>query len=126
MPNAPKAIAMTNEFVVPEQFRPAIKEIVHELVMGNYNGLEADGRAGDLNAQQLKTALTEYYPCTLIELPDEAWEVAEAYYVERTREWAIDVDLWTVEEGHSDLTLQLMVRDTNEGILVAIEDLHVL
>jgi hypothetical protein len=43
------------------------------------------------------------------------------------RAWALDVNLWTEEEGVSDLTLQIRATDSHgEYYSVAIEDLHVL
>jgi hypothetical protein len=43
------------------------------------------------------------------------------------RAWSVLVDLWTVEEGHSDLTLELLLTDTGGELYnIEIYDLHVL
>lgn len=42
---------------VPPDLIPALRELVHELVIGNignYAGLEADGRAGRLTAEEIR------------------------------------------------------------------------
>jgi len=117
---------MYSEFPVPERFRPVIKDLVHELVVSNYSGLETDGRAGLFSAERLHEVVTDYSPCTFIDLPDEVWEQADAYYIERRGYWAVDVPLWTVEEGRSDLTLQVTIHETDDGFNIAIENLHVL
>lgn len=40
--------------------------------------------------------------------------------------FAVDVGMWTAEEGRSDLTLQLTVIERAGAIAIAIDDLHVL
>jgi hypothetical protein len=41
--------------------------------------------------------------------------------------WSVYLDLWTAEEGRSDLTLELTLRDSPAGIYsVELDDLHVL
>jgi hypothetical protein len=56
-------------------------------------------------------------------------DLAESQTVIRAANGAVlvDVDMWTVEEGRSDLTLQLELRSTaDDAIEVSIEDMHVL
>jgi hypothetical protein len=54
----------------------------------------------------------EDYPATLISLPDEAWAHAErGRCVDDPNSWWVVIDLWTAEEGHSDLTMEATVRD---------------
>ena len=41
--------------------------------------------------------------------------------------WSVLVDLWTVEEGRSDLTLEVLLTDTGGELYdIEIYDLHVL
>jgi len=45
----------------------------------------------------------------------------------RPRQWSVNVDLWTVEEGRSDLTLEITLRENEKEIYdVEIEGIHVL
>lgn len=62
---------------VPERFIPAVKALVHELVIGNFEGLAADGLAGRLTAEELERAVRDY-PQTIVDLPDEAFQFADA------------------------------------------------
>lgn len=115
------------EYAIPKKLIPALKDVVHELVVGNFAKLEADGRAGRLSAEDLRQVL-EDYGRTFVDLPDEAFEVGGGAVplANENETWGVDLDLWTKEEGQSDLTLTMTVRDTDKGIVIEIDDLHVL
>ena len=40
--------------------------------------------------------------------------------------WDVSVDLWTAEEGRSDLTLEGQVRDDGSAVILRIERIHTL
>jgi hypothetical protein len=64
------------------------------------------------------------YGRRLLPLPPGARALAEAF--DRPRgELLVDVPLWTVEEGRSDLTLQVRCVPTERGWTVVIHDLLV-
>ena len=104
-----------------------VRDVVERLVRREFEVLEVDGRIGRLTAEELARAVDDYGR-TLVEIPDRGWELADSYEIEgRSAAWAIDLPLWTQEEGRSDLTLSLSVsRTEQEGVVVQIEDLHVL
>ena len=111
---------------VPVELVPALKDLIGELVRGNYTQLEADGRAGRLSADEIEQAIASY-GCTLVEIPDEVLRNTEAIPIESEGAcWAVDVDLWTREGGRSDLTLSLTMCLTAIGVETEIEDLHML
>lgn len=110
---------------VPDKYRPALRDLVHELVSGNYESLEADGRAGRLSAGMLRDAVADY-PATLVDIPDEALKLPDPIPLREGSVVAIDLDLWTAQEGQSDLTLSVEVEDSPGGVLIRIADLHVL
>lgn len=112
--------------LIDTKFRDPIRLLVEELVQGHFAQLERDGRSGRLSAHQLQEALREY-GCTIITLPDEALNLADVHAVtgQQTR-WAVDVPLWTAEEGRSDLTLSLTISESRDGVRLEIDDLHVL
>ncbi|MBM3224380.1 MAG: hypothetical protein FJZ47_11325 [Candidatus Tectomicrobia bacterium] len=111
---------------VDTKFIDPIRALLHTLAQGHFDELERDGRSGRLSACELQEAL-HAYGRTLIALPNEAFRLVEVYPVQgQHATWAMDVPLWTAEEGRSDLTLSLTVSDNQEGVHVAIDDLHTL
>jgi len=109
---------------VPARFRDIIRATVRDLAAGNFEALERDGRSGDLTAEDLREQVEEY-PGTLVELPEEAFEEPEATPVAEST-WAIDVDLWTKEHGHSDLTLSAWLSDADGEVAIEIVNVHVM
>ncbi len=108
------------------KFRPSLRSVVDELVKGNFEGLERDGRAGRVGAEGLQRAISEYRR-HLIALPEEAFEISDALELTtHLSAWAVDLDLWTVEEGRSDLALSATVTEADGDVRVEIDDLHVL
>ena len=104
----------------------AIRQLVEDLVGGNYAALEADGRIGRLAKHEFKRVIAEYGR-RLVSLPSDAMDAADVYALDhRPRDFAVDLPLWTAEEGQSDLFLQLTEFDGDSGPAVAIDDLHVL
>lgn len=103
-----------------------LRILVHDLVLGHFDELEADGRAGRLTADDLRYSVTKYGR-TLIDVPDSALETADVYALKTDKTTcAVDLDLWTIEEGRSDLTLSVTIQSTSDGVSVTIDDLHVL
>ena len=105
---------------------PAVRDVVERLVRREFARLEADGRSGRLTAEELARALDDYGR-TLVDVPDDGWELADSYEIEgRPGAWAIDLPLWTKEEGRSDLTLSLSTsRGDDDEVVVEIDDIQV-
>ena len=111
---------------VDTKFIAPIRALVDMLVKGRFDQLERDGRSGRLSSHELKEAL-QGYGRTIIALPDEAFHLVDVYPIKgQNTTWAVDVPLWTAEEGRSDLTLSLTVSDSQDGVQLAIDDLHTL
>ena len=111
---------------VVSDHREPIRDLVHQLVTGNFDLLQSDGRAGRVTAEQLAQGITEYGR-TLVDLPEAAWDLAVCYQIDgKPGVFAVDLPLWTREEGRSDLTLQFMLMVTADGPRLEIDDLHVL
>jgi hypothetical protein len=64
-------------------------------------------------SQQCIDAVAAYGPVTLIPLPDESWETSIALW--SGDRWGCVVDLWTEEEGRSDLVLDVDVIESASG-----------
>jgi len=97
------------------------------LVERDYTGLERLCGGVRLTADAIALAVED---CgrTLCQLPDDRWpdlDVVEVTGAIPAR-FSVRVDLWTVEEGRSDLSLELTLIDQDEALGVEIDDLHVL
>jgi hypothetical protein len=116
--------------------RPALSEVVDRLVAGDYEGLRRDGIDPN-EARDLGLWIREYGRApvsgepgraTLVPLPEAAWDWAEVVFEDSgpPRVWGVVVDLWTLEEGHSDLSMEAEVTETSDGPRVVVSDIHVL
>lgn len=114
-----------------------MQDVTHQLVIRNYSGLVADGRAGVSSADELEEAITSYQDAVienkgldpedyaLIDMPPEAFKRSDAYPLDAD-EWRVNVDLWWSDGKPGDLTLEAYMRATPDGIHVEIEEIHVL
>lgn len=109
-----------------EEQLKALKSLISDLVSGNFDSIQKNGRNGRLSLSEIKTALAEY-PGTLSIMPDNAFQRA-SYYPRNNHEDSLgsaDVNLWFDGE-RSDLTL-LVDFTKQDGIWhIAIDDIHVL
>lgn len=77
-------------------------------------------KAGLLGVKGISTDLAarisesvQNYGATLVELPDETWDSSVCIW--NGTHWDALVDLWTKEEGPSDLVLHARVIDLSPG-----------
>jgi hypothetical protein len=109
-------------------FEPVVRELVAQLAAGAYADLERRTGGDRLRAGEIAPAVAAYGR-RLVPFP-----IADSLELDVVRipgaepkAWSVDVPLRTKEEGRSDLTLQLTVREGRSGtFVVEIEDLHVL
>jgi hypothetical protein len=110
---------------LPLDLAASIERLVANLAAGRFDEAVAAGRSPRLSSADLERGIGEYGR-TLVPLPAGWQEFAWRYGVAAGPTSAIDVDLWTEEEGRSDLTLQLNAwRNGGEWVL-DITDLRVL
>jgi hypothetical protein len=103
-----------------------IRTLVGDLARGALAEIVLDRRAGRLSLEALSTAIRNYGR-TLLPLPDEGVPLISIYPSQVEAEAVyLDVPLWTVEEGRSDLTLSLTAYKVGGAYRLEIEDLHVL
>ena len=110
---------------VPGVWRALLRDIVHRLVTGDYgltHPLKGVAPVSPETAEQMREYVVDY-GATLIELPDEAWVTSVAQWY--GTHWGVLVDLWTAEEGRSDLVLFCNVREAGTGYLISLESIHV-
>ena len=108
-----------------------ILRLLQLLVEARYVELANLTQSGSLTSQQTREAV-ETWPYPLVTpssssladlIYDEAVEVADV----SPAKWSIYINLWTKEEGRSDLTLEVTVCDnSSEYYDVRIENIHVL
>lgn len=105
-----------NETAVPEIWRPTLSALVDSLVYGAPSigsGLsEVDPLPLDTHEACL-AAIEDYADVDLVPLPDETWMTSVASW--RGDRWLCLVDLWTKQEGRSDLVLEVEVREQDQG-----------
>ena len=53
------------------------------------------------------------YGATLVELPPDTWQTSVAHWY--GTHWSVLVDLWTAEEGRSDMVLEGRVFESDAG-----------
>jgi hypothetical protein len=112
----------------PWPFEAEVRELADLIARGQYGA--AEGRTGGvrLSAAELAAAVAEY-ASALAPVPLNARLPLDVIRVERPGlpSWAVVVPMWTREEGRSDLSLELTVRQSpHGGYTLEIDDLHVL
>jgi hypothetical protein len=111
-----------------EKMIKTVHQIVNLLVQGDYDSLERMTKSRRLNAADLSKCVREYRR-TLAMPPKEAFQNLDVVEIEDSslKEWDVRVSMWTLEEGRSDLTLELTLTDSDEDLYdFQIDNLHVL
>jgi hypothetical protein len=114
-----------NEGPIPSAWRPTLKNIVDAFVRHDY--ILADGVAGvapvsEETATQIRTYIQEY-GAKLVSLPQESWATSVCIWM--GDHWDALIDLWTEEEGRSDLVLQVRVSEVGNVPLVTVYMVYV-
>ena len=110
------------------KMKAAVRQVISMLVRGDYEALERLTNGVRLTAAEMAEGVRDYGG-SLILPPDDAFDNLDVVKVEgaQPREWSVNVDLWTAEEGRSDLTLELTLRESGKEIFdVEIDNIHVL
>jgi hypothetical protein len=114
---------------IPERWRPALAWVVDRLVAGDYVGLAREGFVPHASGSD-DTGIgywIEQYPATLVSLPEEAWAGAErGRCVDDPDSWWVIVELWTAEEGRSDLSMEAIVREQDGELRISLDNVHVM
>jgi hypothetical protein len=108
--------------------RDTARRLVEMLVAGDYEGVALASRDRRLRAEQLRQAVEEYGR-ELRMPPEVVFDNLDLNEIEGAipRAWWVSVDLWTVEEGRSDLTLEIRLTDTGGELYdIEIDNLHIL
>ena len=107
------------------RFREAAKSIAEHLASGHYDQLVKSGMLAATDVAGVREEI-EHYGRTLSGLPAEALEAAHEYDL-GDGSYRVEVQLWTAEEGESDLTLTLNARQSSSGApIVRLQKVHVM
>lgn len=110
---------------VPVAWRRTLSEIVSAFAAGDY---ELANRVPSVEPVPTATAtqISRYvfgYGGTLTELPHETWQTSIAQWT--GHDWQVLVDLWTREEGRSDMVLDVNVAESHNGYRFAVHLVYV-
>lgn len=108
------------ELPIPHAWRPIFKSIVSAFVKQDYSlssGVKNVNTVSKDTAKQIEEYIEEYGE-DLIELPEETWDTS--VYICYGDYWNVLIDLWTEEEGRSDLVIKAEVRQKNDEYVVEI------
>ena len=99
------------------KIRSAARFVLNLLTQKDYASLSDLTAPGPvhLNADDIQRTI-ESYPAT-IRLPEESELVIDVVELENSfpRQYSVDVAVFTVEEGRSDLTVRMIVTDNPDG-----------
>lgn len=109
------------------RIQEATKGVVAQLVAGDYEGLEQRTGGVRLSAEQMRDAVSQYGR-RLRMPPDDVFKNLSIVDIRAPgpKAWSVVCDLWTEEEGRSDLSLELTLIEGDRGIRVELDDIHVL
>lgn len=108
------------------ELRDAVARIVELLVRGQYSEIERISGGKRLTAEEVGAAVRDYGR-TLKSPPGGEPKLDVIQVANRTPPtWSVRCDLWTEEEGKSDLSLELTVIDAADGTVIEVDNLHVL
>lgn len=114
-----------NERPVPTALRPRFSEIVKAFVKADYlleKGIAGVSPVAKDTAEQIKAYINDYGE-ELVELPDATWNSSVCLWM--GTHWDVLVDLWTIQEGLSDLVLRAKIFESEEGYLVEVSMVYV-
>lgn len=114
---------------VPQRWRGPIRDVVHRLVTGDYEGLQRDGIVsdiGDPRRDMVKTWIDDY-PDRLVDLPEAAWAWSGHVPPYAGPDvYSVWLHMWTEHEGLSDLILEGEIYDNgDDDIRVVVNTVHV-
>ena len=110
---------------IPSAWRPVLCRIVDAFVRHDYR--LADGIVGvaplsEQDAPHVRDYIADY-GATLVALPAASWDSSVCIWM--GDHWDALVDLWTKEEGRSDLVLRVRVAEADAGYRVTVHMVYV-
>jgi hypothetical protein len=110
---------------IPTAWRSAIRDIVQAFSAGDYR-LEAGVATVEPLTAEAAAQVQESvhaYGATLVPLSEETWQSSVCLWY--GDHWEALVDLWTREEGRSDLVLHCRVLESAQGFFISVHLVYV-
>lgn len=110
---------------IPSAWRKTFSEIVDAFKDGDYElkrGVPRVNRISSRDAYLISGAIRDY-GATLVSLPEETWETSACQWMQGY--WDILVDLFTTEEGASDLALAIRAHESGGVYCFDIHSIYV-
>ena len=104
-----------SEQPIPQVWREALASMVGALAVGDYalaSLPDCFTKPTSEEALRIQAALSDY-GATISALPEESWDTSVCLWCDP--EWDALVDLWSIEEGRSDLVLHAKIRERDQG-----------
>ena len=104
-----------NQRPVPSAWRSVFSDIVHVLKNGNLSLVGSVDGVRPVSSEKASqiTASIKNYGANLVDLPEETWRTSACQWM--GNRWDVLVDLYTAEEGASDLVLEAHVYEKETG-----------
>lgn len=105
-----------------------VRLAVKLLVNGEYQGLAELTKNTRLHAEQIQEGVDEYSG-TLEMPPDSAFNHIDIVEIAGLppKKWSVRFDLWTCEEGRSDLSVEMTLFESDDEFLrIELDGIHVL
>lgn len=112
---------------VGDKIVATVRLVTQKLVEKDYGFLESLSGGVRLSADDMSLAVEGYGRTLIVPPPNtEYFEVVETEG-DLPRRWAITLDLWSMEEGRSDLSVVLTIIESESEIMdVEVDDILVL
>jgi len=110
---------------IPSAWRRTFEQVVNALADGDF-ALTSCGANVSLSIPEASSQMQKYiqeYGATLIALPQDSWLSSVCIWY--GNHWDALIDLWTKEEGRSDLVLKARITEAASGINVQVDMVYV-
>lgn len=110
---------------IPSAWRPILKNIADAFARGDYvlrDEISGVAPISEETAGQVHDSIQDY-GAKLVELPPQSWDTSVCIWM--GDHWDALIDLWTEDEGRSDLVLEVKVSEAGLGYLVDIHMVYV-
>jgi hypothetical protein len=114
-----------NAHPVAGAWRRTLRDIVQAFAEGDFalsRGVRHVRPVNAETAEHLRSCVTGY-GATLTPLPEEAWNTSVAQWYGGF--WDVLVDLWTAEEGRSDMVLDARIYEVGDHFEIQIHFIYV-